>query len=97
MHPAVEAAAAIAVPSPLGEDDVMACLVVREGAAQPDPAELVAFCNAKLAYFAVPRYIEFFNELPLTENGKVRKYTLRDRGVTPATWDREKAGVVVPR
>jgi crotonobetaine/carnitine-CoA ligase len=29
--------------------------------------------------------------LPTTENGKVQKYKLRDRGVTPDTWDREAA------
>jgi carnitine-CoA ligase len=25
----------------------------------------------------------------MTENGKVQKYRLRERGVTPETWDRE--------
>jgi crotonobetaine/carnitine-CoA ligase len=35
--------------------------------------------------------------LPLTENGKVRKFVLRDRGVTEATWDREAAGFALRR
>lgn len=96
LHPSVAAAAAIGVPSPLGEDDVMACLVAREDV-RLDPADLIAFCAGRLAYFAVPRYIEFFDELPLTENGKVKKYALRDRGLAPTTWDREAAGVIVPR
>ena len=39
-------------------------------------------CEPRLAYFAVPRYLEFLDELPLTENGKVRKFVLRERGVT---------------
>ena len=50
------------------------------------------FCQPRLAYFAVPRFIDFVEELPTTENGKVQKYKLRDRGVTPGTWDREAAG-----
>ena len=32
------------------------------------------------------------DELPRTENGKVQKYILRERGITPGTWDREAAG-----
>ncbi|MBV9433237.1 MAG: hypothetical protein JO137_15555, partial [Hyphomicrobiales bacterium] len=40
---------------------------------------------------AVPRFLEFVTELPRTENGKVQKYKLRERGVGPNTWDREKA------
>jgi len=36
-------------------------------------------------------------ELPTTENGKVQKFKLRERGRTPATWDREAAGIKVKR
>jgi carnitine-CoA ligase len=88
-HPDVAAAAVIPVPSELGEDDVMACVVLREGAVL-EPAELVGFSDERLASFAVPRYVEFVSELPLTPNGKVEKYKLRQRGVTPSTWDRER-------
>jgi carnitine-CoA ligase len=87
-HPAVQAVAVFPVPSALGEDDVMAA-VVREPSAQVTPDELVVYCEPRLAYFAIPRYIEFVAELPLTENGKVRKQVLRERGVRPGTWDRE--------
>ena len=90
-HPDVAAAAVIPVPSDLGEDEVMACVIAREGA-QVEPLELIKHCEHRLAYFAIPRYIQLLNELPLTENGKVRKFVLRERGVTPATWDREAAG-----
>jgi crotonobetaine/carnitine-CoA ligase len=95
LHPAIAEAAAIGVPSPLGEDDVMACLVVRDGLVPPAPAELIEFCRSRLAYFAIPRYIEFLGELPLTENGKVKKYALRARGPQDTTWDREAAGIIV--
>ena len=50
--------------------------------------ELAAFCEPRLPHFAVPRYVELMSELPRTENGKVQKYKLRERGVGPATWDR---------
>jgi crotonobetaine/carnitine-CoA ligase len=87
-HEAVAAAAAFPVPSELGEDEVMAAIVLEPGATLA-PEDLVKHCEPRLAYFAIPRYVEFVTELPLTENGKVRKQVLRDRGVTPATWDRE--------
>jgi carnitine-CoA ligase len=96
LHPDVAAAAAIPVPSELGEDEVMAVLVAREGA-ELDYEQLIRHCEGRLAYFAVPRFLETVPELPLTPNGKVRKFVLRDRGVTPTTWDREAAGVVVRR
>jgi carnitine-CoA ligase len=67
----------------------MAFVVAREGAAL-EPAELVEHCLPRLAYFAVPRYLEVVDELPLTENGKVRKFVLRELGVSERTWDRER-------
>jgi len=95
-HPAIAAAAAVPVPSELGEDDVMAFVVPNNGATI-DPEALIRHCEPRLAYFAIPRYIEFLDTLPLTENGKVQKYVLRERGVSEATWDRERAGIDVQR
>jgi crotonobetaine/carnitine-CoA ligase len=37
------------------------------------------------------------DNLPLTPTEKVQKYKLRERGVTPETWDRKAAGFVVER
>ncbi len=87
-HPDVAAAAVVAVPSALGEDEVLAVVVARAGA-DVHPADLVRHCEGRIAGFAVPRYVELVPELPLTENGKVRKHVLRERGVTATTWDRE--------
>ncbi|MBM3679440.1 MAG: AMP-binding protein, partial [Actinobacteria bacterium] len=69
-HPDVAAAAAIPVPSELAEDEVMAVVVPREGAVL-DYEELIRHCEPRLAYFAVPRYLEVAEALPLTPNGKV--------------------------
>ena len=63
----------------------MACLVV------DDAAELAAigdYAEANLPYFAVPRYYEVLEELPVTPNNKVRKVDLRERGITATAWDR---------
>ena len=49
------------------------------------------FCRTRLPYFAIPRYVEVVADLPRTENGKVQKFRLRERGVTPAAWDPARA------
>jgi crotonobetaine/carnitine-CoA ligase len=95
-HPSVAEAAVVPVPSELGEDEVMAFVVPRAGHTL-DPAELVRFCVPLLASFAIPRYVETLEAMPLTDNAKVRKIDLRERGVGPGTWDREAAGVKLPR
>jgi crotonobetaine/carnitine-CoA ligase len=95
-HPSVAAAAVVPVPAEVGDDDVLACVVVRESATLR-AEELIEFCEPRLAYFAIPRYVDFVDELPLTSNGKVEKYKLRERGVTPSAWDRERAGYVLNR
>jgi crotonobetaine/carnitine-CoA ligase len=95
-HPAVAQAAVFPVRSELAEDEVMAAVVVEPGASL-DPVELVRFCETRMPHFAVPRYLDVVADLPRTENGKVRKVVLRERGVTGSTWDREAAGVIVAR
>ena len=90
-HEAVAAVAVVPVPSEVGEDEVLAYVVRREGA-ELDAVELIRFCEPRLAYFAIPRYVDFVEELPLTPSGKIEKYKLRERGVTDTTWDREASG-----
>jgi crotonobetaine/carnitine-CoA ligase len=90
-HPAVANAAAFPVRSPLAEDEVMAAIILHPGR-DVAPTELIAFCEPRLPYFAVPRYLEFMRELPATESGKVQKYKLRERGITDRTWDRGSGG-----
>ena len=89
QHPGVLESAAIAVPSELSEDDLKIVIVLKDGA-QVEPAELIAFCEKKMAYFMVPRYLEFRPSLPKTPTERVEKYKLQLEGNSPATWDREK-------
>jgi crotonobetaine/carnitine-CoA ligase len=95
-HPQLENAAVFPVRSQLAEDEVMAAVVLRPGEKLAYEA-LLDYCQPRMPYFAVPRYVEYVDALPVTENGKVTKYKLRERGITAATWDREKAGYKVSR
>ena len=95
-HPAVLEAAAVGVPSDLGEDDILLFVAVQPDTALDYP-ELLDFCSARMPYFCVPRYVEVVDELPKTIIGRVRKDILRSRGVGPAAWDRESHGYIVSR
>lgn len=90
-HPGVSDVAVYPVPSDLAEDEVMAAVIPKPGQA-PTPVELLDYCKPRLSYFALPRYVDFLESFPLTENGKVQKYKLIQRGVTESAWDRETSG-----
>jgi crotonobetaine/carnitine-CoA ligase len=89
-HEKIESAAVVGVPAEVGEEEVMAFIVLRKGA-RADPCEITQFLESRLAYFAIPRYIEFISEMPRTENGKVKKYLLREHGPGAQTWDRARS------
>ncbi|HWK96929.1 MAG TPA: ATP-dependent acyl-CoA ligase [Pseudolabrys sp.] len=95
-HPAVALAAAFPVRSSLAEDEVMIAAVLHPGQTL-NPLDLIHYCEPRLPYFAVPRYVDIVDALPTTENGKVQKYKLTEKGVTGQTWDREAAGYKVKR
>jgi crotonobetaine/carnitine-CoA ligase len=91
-HDAISEVAVHAVPSELTEDDLKVTAVLAEGAAT-EAGELFEWMKERVPYFALPRYIEFREALPVSHVGRVHKYQLRDEGVTESTWDRELAGV----
>lgn len=94
QHPAVAECAVIGVKADEagGEDEVMACIVLKDGE-RLDYANLIAFCDARMGQHMVPRYLEVMDSLPQTPSEKVKKKELRTRGVTATTWDRQKEGV----
>ena len=97
-HPAGAEAAAVAVKADEGgEDEVLACLVLKPDAARPAPEALLRFCTPRMPYFAVPRYVEFLDTIPKTPSAKIQKNKLRDRGLSAAVWDREAVGYKVKR
>jgi crotonobetaine/carnitine-CoA ligase len=92
----VREAAAIAVPSELGEDEVMIVVAPVDGHTI-DPVALFRFLEPRMAHFMLPRFIRSVAELPKTPTQKVQKHLLKEAGVTPDTWDREGAGITVKR
>jgi len=95
-HPAVLEAAAVGIPSELGEDDILVVVTLRPDAAV-NYAELLDFCATRMPYFCVPRYLEVLDEIPKNVIGRVRKDMLRNRGLGAGAWDREAHGYVLSR
>jgi len=80
-HPAVLMAASFGVPDPHipGSERVAAVIQLHEG--HPDTVtteEIQAFCRKKLAPYAVPKYVEFRDKLPMTVTEKLFKKELRE-------------------
>lgn len=88
-HDAVAESAAFAVPSELGEDDVKVVVVLISGA-NLKPEDLIAYCEKRMARFALPRYLEFSDSLPKTATMRIEKYRLRENWSNAQTWDRER-------
>jgi crotonobetaine/carnitine-CoA ligase len=94
--PPVREAAAVGVPSELGEDEVMVVVSAVEGLSI-EPLELFRFLQPRMAHFMLPRYIRVVPELPKTPTQKIMKHLLKGEGVTADTWDREARGITVKR
>ena len=90
-YPDVLECAVIPIESAHTEQEVMAVVVAKPGHAI-DPEVLIRFLTPRMAYYMVPRYVDVVPELPKTPTGKIRKFPLREKGVTSTTWDREVAG-----
>ncbi|MFX1345496.1 MAG: AMP-binding protein [Promethearchaeota archaeon] len=78
------------------EDEVMVAVVLQPGQTMT-PEELLDFLQDKLAYFQIPRFIDFVDELPKSKVHRIMKRFLKERGVVGTTYDREKAGYEIKR
>lgn len=94
-HPAVALSAAVAVKK--GSDEEIKIVVERAPGQSLDAETLVRWLIPRMPRFMVPRYVEFMDALPMTPTQKVQKKLLRETGVGPDVFDREAAGIEVPR
>lgn len=91
-HPEIEDVAVHAVPAEGAEDEVKVTAIMRPDARTSEEA-LCIWAAERLPAFAVPRFIEYRQELPRNATGKVLKYELRAQGITADTWDKKNSSL----
>lgn len=75
-HPSVSQAQVVGVPDPgLGEE--IFAFVLPERDAEVSADELRNFCRANIARHKMPKYIHSLPAFPMTPNGKIQKFALR--------------------
>ena len=74
----------------------MAAIVLQAGSTL-DPVAVIPLLKRACRTSPCRASSKFVDTLPATENGKIQKYKLRERGITEQTWDREAAGITVRR
>jgi len=91
-HSLVEQVAVLAAPDEIREEEVLACIVLRQNAMEDVDAAVKAlfdYCNARLAYYKAPGWVWITDRIPTTATQKIQKHQIFPPGVDP----RELAGM----
>ena len=79
-HPAVKDVQVIGVPDKQYGEEIMACVIVKEGETLTEE-ELKEFCRSHMAKHKTPKYVDFIDAFPMNAAGKILKYKMRENAV----------------
>jgi fatty-acyl-CoA synthase len=79
-HPDVADVQVIGVPDDRFGEELMAWIVLREGASV-SADDVREFCRGRIAHFKIPRYVKFVDAFPMTVTGKVQKFKMRELAI----------------
>lgn len=87
-HPLVAQVAVLAVPDEVREEEVLACIVLKQPAECEDARLRVAcilfdFCHTNLAYYKAPGYVWITDVIPTTGTHKVQKHAIFPKNSDP--------------
>ena len=78
--PGVKDVQVVGIPSEKYGEEVAAFIQVKPEETLTEE-DVLSYCNDKISFFKIPRFIYFVEEYPTTASGKVQKYKLRDQVV----------------
>jgi len=85
-HSEIEKSIVIGVDAEVGGEEILAAIKLSKGATI-DPLDIIKFCEEKMAYFKIPRYIAFVDEFPRTETkGTIERHKIQSQ-VGDDVWD----------
>jgi hypothetical protein len=87
-HPDVEESALVGVPSEVGDEDLK-IFITPATERRPDPMVILQWCEERMAYYQVPRYVAFVESFEKTPTERIRKEKLPK--TTDDCFDREMA------
>ncbi len=88
-YPKVQEACTVGIPHPSRGEAVKVFVVLKEGETS-DKEEMIDFCKTRLAKYKWPSEIEFREELPKTNVGKILRKDLRAEELEKASQDLEE-------
>ncbi|HEY9059672.1 MAG TPA: AMP-binding protein [Pseudobacteroides sp.] len=79
-HPQVKDVQVIGVPSKQYGEEVMACIILKEGATITEEG-IKEHVKSHMARHKTPKYVKFIDSFPMTASGKIQKYKLREAAI----------------
>lgn len=79
-HPKISEVAVFGVPDEYYGEEIMAWIKLHRGETMTEQ-EVRDFCKNQIAFFKIPKYIEFVDKLPMTVTGKLQKFRMRELAV----------------
>jgi fatty-acyl-CoA synthase len=77
QHPAIQSAQVFGVPDAKYGEEVCTWIVLRQGT-ELTAEDVRAHCRRYMAYYKIPRYVKFVDNMPLTVTGKPKKFVMRE-------------------
>ncbi|MGO2532256.1 AMP-binding protein [Arthrobacter rhombi] len=80
-HPDVQDVQVIGVPDEKYGEEIMACIILHEGAPEMTLETVREYCAGRIAHYKIPRYVQIRSSFPMTISGKIRKVEMRQEAI----------------
>lgn len=80
-HPDIQDVQVIGVPDQKYGEEIMACIILHEGAQEMTLETVREYCTGRIARYKFPRYVQIRSSFPMTISGKIRKVEMRQEAI----------------